>query len=103
MEKSLNSVDTPIAKVASSFLQENPSFSFASPGWNKGRITCQKSQLKRFLSNIESALEEGSSRIIALSNSPLPLSGTRASPGQYHSTREESRERKKSELISSTA
>ena len=55
MEKSTDSQDFPIAKAAFSFLQDNVSSSFTFAGWNKGRIICPQSQLRRILSGNESS------------------------------------------------
>ncbi|XP_027329475.1 pentatricopeptide repeat-containing protein At1g74850, chloroplastic isoform X1 [Abrus precatorius] len=76
MEKSTDSQDFPIAKAAISFLQDNVSSSFAFPGWNKGRIVCQQSQLRRILSGTESSSSSKNlHNLISLSNTPLTIPG----------------------------
>ncbi|KAI8023662.1 Pentatricopeptide repeat-containing protein [Camellia lanceoleosa] len=76
MEKSSITRDFPVATY--SFLIDNVSSSFCFPGWNKGRIIRQQSQLKRFLSDTEPS-SDGSERdkLITLSNTPFPLLRTR--------------------------
>lgn len=79
-EKSSITRDFPVAKAAYSFLKDTVSSSFCFPGWNKGRIVCQKTQLKRIFSSAEPS--SGSSkgdRLIPLSNSPISLLGTQTS------------------------
>ncbi|KAI3454574.1 hypothetical protein Pfo_011237 [Paulownia fortunei] len=79
MERSSITRDFPVAKAAYSLLKDVSS-SFCYPGWNKGRIICQKSQLKRVLSKTEPSSEETEiENIVSLCNSPFPLSGTRTS------------------------
>lgn len=79
MEKSSITRDFPVAKSAYAFLNEVSS-SFCFPGWNKGRIVCQRSQLKRILTVTEQHSDEyKKDRIITLSNSPFPLPGTNTS------------------------
>ncbi|KAL1371585.1 pentatricopeptide repeat-containing protein At1g74850, chloroplastic [Arachis hypogaea] len=70
MEKSTDSQDFPIAKAAFSFLQDNVSSSFTFAGWNKGRIICLQSQLRRILSGNESSSNRKKmSKLISISNS----------------------------------
>ncbi|KAJ6760613.1 PLASTID TRANSCRIPTIONALLY ACTIVE CHROMOSOME 2-LIKE PROTEIN [Salix purpurea] len=78
LEKSSVAQDFPIGKAVHSYLQDIVPSSFSYPGWNKGRITCQRSQLKRLLSGTES-VSDGTKKdkFIMLTNSPLSLSGTR--------------------------
>ncbi|GMP33605.1 hypothetical protein CsSME_00006848 [Camellia sinensis var. sinensis] len=78
MEKSSITRDFPVASATYSFLIDNVSSSFRFPGWNKGRIICQRSQLKRFLSDTEPS-SDGSKKdkLITLSNTPFPLLGMR--------------------------
>lgn len=78
MERSSITRDFPVAKAAYSLLKDVSS-SFCFPGWNKGRITCQKSQLKRIFVSPKSSDDSDIESIISLSNTPFPLSGTRAS------------------------
>ncbi|XP_073123434.1 pentatricopeptide repeat-containing protein At1g74850, chloroplastic [Henckelia pumila] len=78
MEKSSITRDFPVAKEAYSLLKDLSS-SFCFPGWNKGRIICQKSQLKRVFSKTEPSSEESKlDNIFSLGNSPFPLPGTRS-------------------------
>ncbi|CAI9773756.1 unnamed protein product [Fraxinus pennsylvanica] len=58
MEKSSITRDFPVAKATYSLLKDSVSSSFCFPGWNKGRIICQKSQLKRILSSTEPSSED---------------------------------------------
>ncbi|KAL3513250.1 hypothetical protein ACH5RR_025967 [Cinchona calisaya] len=84
MEKSSIAVDFPVAKAVYSLLKDSVSPSFGFPGWNKGRIVCQKSQLKRVLSNTESPSEEPKSDdMINLSNSLFPLIDTATSRSDF--------------------
>ncbi|KAL8123491.1 hypothetical protein AgCh_011462 [Apium graveolens] len=106
MEKSSITRDFPIAKTAYSFLRDNVSSSFVYPGWNKGRIICQRPQLKRILSGKDLPLGviKGED-IIALSNSPFP-SERREPLGNNHqsqngSVETEPNNRNQSELITS--
>ncbi|CAK9141410.1 unnamed protein product [Ilex paraguariensis] len=82
METSSMTRDFPVAKAAYSFLKDNVSSSFCFPGWNKGRIVCQRSQLKKILSGTESS-SDGSKKdhICTLNNSHIPLPETRTSMG----------------------
>nr|AYM00962.1 pentatricopeptide repeat protein [Salvia miltiorrhiza] len=83
MERSSITRDFPVAKAAYSLLKDVSS-SFCFPGWNKGRIICQKAQLKRIFSQ-----DSDNENRVNLSNSPFPLSGTRASardPKQHKSS-----------------
>ncbi|ONI08499.1 hypothetical protein PRUPE_5G181900 [Prunus persica] len=88
MEKSSMTQDLPIAKAAYSFLEDNMPSSFSFPKWNKGRILCQRPQLKRILSSIEPSTD-GSERkkIITLSNSLFPPLGTKTSSKDVNSGR----------------
>ncbi|KAL8457651.1 hypothetical protein ACS0TY_034683 [Phlomoides rotata] len=77
MEKSSITRDFPVAKAAYSLLKDVSS-SFCYPGWNKGRIICQKAQLKRVFSKPGQSSEDSEiDNIFSLSNSPFPFSGTR--------------------------
>ncbi|GJU51564.1 zinc finger, CCHC-type containing protein [Tanacetum coccineum] len=71
VEKSSITRDFPIAKIACSLLKDSVSSSFCLPGWNKGRIVCQRAQLKKILSDVESLL--GKDGIMNLSNVPIPI------------------------------
>lgn len=108
MEKSSITRDFPIAKAAYTLLKDSVSSSFGFPGWNKGRIVCQKSQLKRILSNAQSPSEEPkSSDVINLSNLPFPLMETRTSRSdvkrrQHGSVDTETGFRTRMELTTST-
>ncbi|GLT25877.1 hypothetical protein SLA2020_009790 [Shorea laevis] len=109
MEKSSTTQDVPIANAAYAFLQDKVSPSFSFPGWNKGRIVCQRSQLKRIMSS--SGLSPDSSHkdsIITLSNSPFSSLGSKPSTinNEYsqHDDNVDSKTklRKSTELIAST-
>jgi hypothetical protein len=54
LEKSSVAQDFPTGKAVYSFLQDFVPSSSSFPGWNKGRITCQCSQLKSIMSDTES-------------------------------------------------
>ncbi|XP_071929545.1 pentatricopeptide repeat-containing protein At1g74850, chloroplastic-like [Coffea arabica] len=91
MERSSITRDFPVAKAAYSLLKDSVSSSFCFPGWNKGRIVCQKSQLKRILSSTESSSEEhNSDAVINISNSPLPFVETGTSRSDVKRRRHES-------------
>ncbi|KAI4343800.1 hypothetical protein L6164_011108 [Bauhinia variegata] len=86
MEKSTASQDFPISKAALSFLQDNVSSSFTIPGWNSGRIVCQRSQLRRILSGTESSSKRAKNdKLISLSNTPLTFTGARTSKSNMRS------------------
>ncbi|KAL7139095.1 hypothetical protein ABFS83_09G028100 [Erythranthe nasuta] len=74
MERSSITRDFPVSKAVYSLLKDVSS-SFCFPGWNKGRIICHKSQLKRIFSK-DAEIEN----IFGLSNSPFPFSGTKTPP-----------------------
>lgn len=79
MERSSITRDFPVAKAVYALLKDVSS-SFCYPGWNKGRIVCQKSQLKRIFPKTEPSSEDsGIENLVSLSNSPFPLPGTRTS------------------------
>lgn len=107
MEKSSITRDFPVAKAAYSLLKDNVSSSFCFPGWNKGRIICQKSQLKRIISRTEPSSEvSDTDKIVTLSNSPFPRLETKTSVGEFkqHSSSEtEIKIRKNTELMPSAA
>ena len=68
----------PVVKAAYSFLRDGVSPSFHFPGWNKGRIVCHKSQLKRLLTAIpEQPSDESVNCFVPITNSSFPLPGTR--------------------------
>lgn len=106
MEKSSITRDFPVAKTAYSFLKDNVSSSFVFPGWNKGRIICQRPQLKRILSGKDLPLGGTKGEyIIPLSNSPFPLE-RRATLGNSNRSQNVNKEaetnnRSKSQLITS--
>lgn len=77
MEKSLATRNLPVAKAVFSFLKDNVSPSFNFSGWNKGRIVCQRSQLKR-LSSLAPSLssEVPIEGLISITNSSFPLPGS---------------------------
>lgn len=80
MEKSSVIRDLPVPKAVYSFLRDNVSSSFHFPGWNKGRVVCQRSQLKKLQSSLLDSSgdeTEPSNNFIALTNLDFPLAGTR--------------------------
>ncbi|CAN4086118.1 unnamed protein product [Withania somnifera] len=80
MEKSSITRDFPVAKAAYSFLKDSVSSSFSFPGWNKGRIVCQKTQLKRIFSSAKpSTVASRGDILIPLSNSRISLLGAQTS------------------------
>ncbi|KAJ0048289.1 hypothetical protein Pint_15352 [Pistacia integerrima] len=106
MERNSITQDYPIAKAAYTFLQDvSPLFNF--PGWNKGRIICQRSQLKRILTGIESS-SNGSTKnnIITLSNSPFSPPRTQTSAtdvkNDQHDTSASETRNTRTELMTST-
>lgn len=107
MEKSSITRDLPVAKAAYSFLNGGVSSSFCYPGWNKGRIMCQRAQLKKILSATELSSEgSGNDKLITLSNSSFPLLGTRIPRSdvridKHRSADTETRIRTATELVTS--
>lgn len=107
MENSPVTQDFPVAKAVYPLLKDSFQSSFGFPGWNKGRIVCQNSQLKCILSNTESSSEEPKSdNLIHLSNSPLPLMETRTSRSEVKRRKQDSADtevgiRKREELTTS--
>lgn len=107
LEKSSVAQDFPIGKAVHSFLQDIVPSSFSYSGWNKGRITCQRSQLKRFLLGTES-VSDGTKKdkFMMLTNSPLSLSGTRTSSdiesSQHNKSNSGARMGTRTELMTST-
>lgn len=86
MEESTDAQDFPIAKAAFSFLQDNVSSSFTFPGWNKGRIVCQQSQLRRILSGTgSSSSRKKMDKLVSLSNTPLTNAGAITSKSDVQS------------------
>ncbi|ESR52958.1 pentatricopeptide repeat-containing protein [Citrus sinensis] len=108
MERTSTTEDLPIAKAAYTFLQENASSLFSFPQWNKGRIICQRTQLKRILSGRESS-SDGSKKdnIISLSNSPFSPPDRKASTtgvrnGLFDNANSETKMSASTELMTST-
>ncbi|PNY10945.1 pentatricopeptide repeat-containing protein chloroplastic-like [Trifolium pratense] len=88
MEEITDAQDFPIAKAAFSFLQDYASSSFTYPAWNKGRIVCQQSELRRILSSTESSTSmNNNDKLVSLSNSPLTTAGTITSKSDVKSGR----------------
>ena len=108
MEQSSITRDFPIAKAAFSFLQDKVSSSFSFPSWNKGRIFCQRPQLKRILMGSESSSDRSKKdKVIDLSNSPFNLPGARTSKNdvksiQHKDADSETTVRTRTELVPST-
>ncbi|KAI9174889.1 hypothetical protein LWI28_024166 [Acer negundo] len=107
-EKSSITQDFPMAKAANAYLQDNVPSSFSFPGWNKGRIICQRSQLKRMLSSIEPS-SDGSKKvnIITLINSPLSPPETKTSTAEVKNSQDDNadsgkRTRTTTKLMTST-
>lgn len=104
MEKSSITREFPIAKAAYSFLKDDVSASFSFPAWNKGRIVCQRPQLKKILSGSS----DGSKRdeVITLSNSSFIRTRTPTnvvSGDQYNGADSETNGRRtRPELITNT-
>jgi len=109
MEKSPKAEDFPVAQVVYSFLKENISSSFSFAVWNKGRIICQRVQLKKLLSELE--LFSGQSeehQVIKLTNTPLPLplsmtSTSTSRRDQNSNTDTQNFTRRREELVPSAA
>ncbi|XP_019153086.1 PREDICTED: pentatricopeptide repeat-containing protein At1g74850, chloroplastic [Ipomoea nil] len=107
MERSKIGGDSPIAKAAYSFLEDYVSSTFSFPVWNKGRIICQKSQLKRIFGSSESSSEGSKGGIqTSLSNTPIPFlatqSSTRDAKRSKHGSSETKKNRTRSELLATT-
>ncbi|CAH1423366.1 unnamed protein product [Lactuca virosa] len=79
MEKSSITRDFPVAKMVYSILKDSVSSSFCLPGWNKGRIVCQKPQLKKILVDMGKGSEN---EIMNLSNAPIPVVDSRTNKGK---------------------
>ncbi|KAG8098809.1 hypothetical protein GUJ93_ZPchr0013g37425 [Zizania palustris] len=77
MEKSTITRGLPIAKVVYSFLNDTLSSSFHYPKWNKGRIICLKSQLKKLQSAIGSSTGAAISGFVPMTDSHLPSPGSK--------------------------
>eukprot|EP00262_Sarcandra_glabra_P017315 TRINITY_DN5894_c0_g3_i2.p1 TRINITY_DN5894_c0_g3~~TRINITY_DN5894_c0_g3_i2.p1 ORF type:complete len:149 (+),score=19.64 TRINITY_DN5894_c0_g3_i2:106-552(+) len=76
MEKSSITRGFLVAKASYSFLKDNISASFCFPGWNKGRIICHRSQLKRLLSMSEPSADGLiKEELVTISDSAFPLPG----------------------------
>lgn len=83
MENSTITRTLPTAKVVYSFLNDTLAASFHFPKWNKGRIICLKSQLKKLQSAIDSSNGSAVAGFVPMTNSHLP------SPGAKLYTRED--------------
>ena len=106
MEKSTVTRGLPIAKVVYSFLNDTLSSSFHYPKWNKGRIICLKSQLKKLQAAIDSSNGAANPGYVHMTDSRLPSPGSKiytrepqVENGSAHSTAESSVEEKESELL----
>uniref|UniRef100_A0ACD5WFG3 Uncharacterized protein n=1 Tax=Avena sativa TaxID=4498 RepID=A0ACD5WFG3_AVESA len=106
MEKSTITRGLPIAKVVYSFLNDTLSSSFHYPKWNKGRIICLKSQLKKLQAAIDSSNGAATPGLVHMTDSRLPSPGSKiytrehqVENGSAHSTTESSVEEKESELL----
>ena len=106
MEKSTITRGLPTAKVVYSFLNDTLSASFHFPKWNKGRIICLKSQLKKLQSAIDSLNGSATAGFVPLTNSHLPSPGSKiytreaqVDNGAGHLPEEPLVEEKESELL----
>uniref|UniRef100_A0A1D1ZB86 Pentatricopeptide repeat-containing protein At1g74850, chloroplastic n=2 Tax=Anthurium amnicola TaxID=1678845 RepID=A0A1D1ZB86_9ARAE len=93
MEKSSATRGFPVAKAAYAFLKDNISSSFSFPGWNKGRIICQRPQLKRLSLTTSERSPDGSARsmLVFITDWSFPQPGARiymAEIQNEHSTME---------------
>jgi hypothetical protein len=89
MEQSSSAKKLPLPKVVRTYLKENISSSFHFPIWNKGRIICQRSQLKKLqpamlVSDAESSSDESAEEpvstmdgLISFANISIPSSTSR--------------------------
>ncbi|XP_078431088.1 plastid transcriptionally active 2 isoform X2 [Wolffia australiana] len=80
MEKSSATRGLPVAKAAYEFLRGNvPSAAFSFSGWNKGRIICQRSHIKRLSPSSSDSSRSGSAsnQLISITDLVLPKAGTR--------------------------
>ncbi|CAI9112455.1 OLC1v1012908C1 [Oldenlandia corymbosa var. corymbosa] len=108
LESSSIAQDFPVAKAADSLLRDTVSSTFGFPGWNNGRIVCQKSQLKRILFTRETSSEGTESDFtINLSNSPFPFVETKTSRNEVKRRQQDSADneagiRKRMELTASS-
>jgi hypothetical protein len=106
MEKSTVTRGLPIAKVVYSFLNDTLSASFHFPKWNKGRIICLKSQLKRLQSAVDPSNGSLAAGFVDMTNSRLPAPGSKIytsedqlDNGSRHLPEEPLAEEKESELL----
>ncbi|CAL4945193.1 unnamed protein product [Urochloa decumbens] len=106
MEKSTITRGLPTAKVVYSFLNDTLSASFHFPKWNKGRIICLKSQLKKLQSAIDSSNGSATAGFVPMTNSHLPSPGSKiytreaqVDNGTAHLPDEPLVEEKESELL----
>jgi hypothetical protein len=106
MEKSTITRGLPIAKVVYSYLSDTLSASFHYPKWNRGRIICLKSQLKKLQPAIDSTNGSAIAGFVIMTNSQLPSPGSKiytrealADNGTGHLPDEELVAKKESELL----
>ncbi|XP_020148765.1 uncharacterized protein [Aegilops tauschii subsp. strangulata] len=107
MEKSTITRGLPISKVVYSFLNDTLSASFHYPKWNKGRVICLKSQLKKLQAAIDSTNGAAVPGFVHMTDSRLPYPGSKVytrepqvENGSAHSTAESLvEEEKESELL----
>nr|CAD1839520.1 unnamed protein product [Ananas comosus var. bracteatus] len=97
MEKSSMTRGLPIAKAVYSFLKDNiSSSSFHFAGWNKGRIVCQRSQLKKLQlavseqASVDESLMED--LLVSTTNSPFPLPGRKIHTAEPHQPDDEGKD-----------
>ncbi|MQM17506.1 hypothetical protein Taro_050476 [Colocasia esculenta] len=79
MEKSSATRGFPVAKAAYAFLKDNVSPAFGFPSWNKGRLVCQRPQLKRLSATTSEQSPDGPAKdnLVSTTDWPFPQPGTR--------------------------
>lgn len=90
MEKSSVTRGLPVPKAVYSFLRDNVSSSFHFPGWNKGRVVCQRSQLKKLQLSVSDSSTDASEAtdLVPIMNAGFPQPGTRIHTAEFNSDSE---------------
>ncbi|CAL9082069.1 unnamed protein product [Musa acuminata var. zebrina] len=90
MEKSSVTRGLPVPKAVYSFLRDNVSSSFHFPGWNKGRVVCQRSQLKKLQLSVSDSSTDASEAtdLVPITNAGFPQPGTRIHTAEFNSDSE---------------
>ena len=90
MEKSSVTRGLPVPKAVYSFLRDNVSSSFHFPGWNKGRVVCQRSQLKKLQLSVSDSSTDASEAtdLVPIMNAGFPQPGTRIHTAEVNSDSE---------------